>query len=494
MSLEALPLIRQYDFSAGFNYTDDPLHLSEKEMDQGENVYWEQGLKVIPGSARVFTATAFPGASPALVGSYQYQKAAGTKYFVGVSSNGTMAYTGASSWTVISTTLATTANTFWDWAVFNNALIATSGNNAVKTWDGTTFATLGGSPPQGKYVSSHGDYLLIAGYSSDPGQLRYSDTATAATWPTGNVVNIGLDGGHIITGLQQAGDVTYVLLDHSIYQLSGMTPTTFRSDRTLSDVGHVGGPTGFVLTRYGLFFWSEGGPALFNGVRSIMLAPRRLQRLLDTVDWSNTKGISAGFYPYKNQLFFSYPRTGQGGVPDRMLMLDLERSTLEEGGKGASWWPMTFGATTMAQAEDSLGRYRLYFGTSNGYACAYDSGTTYNAATIVGRARTRVYHLGRPDRTTSVRSVDLWVKNTQGNLVIRYAVDGATSLTTHTTASMYNATDTTSNYKKIKLDGDGAGARITNQLLQFEVLNATTGFQLYGIEAGEETQSRRRTT
>lgn len=498
MSVDNLGLIRQYDFTGGVNLTDDALHLEENELADGENIFWERGLRTIPGLSRV-SATTFPGTttSGVLTGLFQYQQVDGTKIFIGTSRAGKIARNNSGTWaSILSTALSTAATTFWDWEVFNNTLLAASGANALKRWGGVgaAFQNVAGSPPQAKFVSAHGDYVLLGGYSSDPAQLSYGDTAVISTWPAGNVLNVGLDSGHIMTGIQRWGESSYILMDHSIWILSGDTPTTFDLQPTLSDVGHTGGPTGYCVTPYGMFFWSEGGPAVFNGARTVVLN-HKLERLLSTVDWSAQKKISATYYPYRQQVIYNYQRSGQS-TADRGLVLDLYHTgSLERAGKECVWWPLIPTAGGMAvqgMAEDSSGRQRPYFGTNNGFVVAWDAGgNTWNGSTnIVGRARTRQYHLGRPDQTLGMRTLDLTIKSTDGNLAVRYAKDGATSMTTHTTVSMRSSATTA--YKYVKLGGDGAGSLVNGQLLQIEFVNATTGFGVYGLEVGVEVHPSKR--
>jgi hypothetical protein len=482
---DTLGLNRQYDFSRGPNYTDGPLGLADTELAETDNFYYEGGLKTIPGATRLLATTAMGGSPNAITGIFHYEQKDGTQKFVVTTDGGRMAYQNGSAWTNISTTLSTVAKTYWSWSVFNDTLIAASGSNAVKKWDGTTFADLGGTPPQGRFVSVHTDYVLLAGHTSAPSKLRYSDTNDPNTWPAGNSLNVGLDDGQIITGLQRLGDVTVVFKERSIYSLSGASPTDFQIDATLSEVGCIA-PNSIVLTDAGIFFWSEAGPAMFNGFRTVLLQ-RRLRALMDAVDWTNPTKISAAYYPYRKQLLVSYQRTGQS-APDRILLLDMYR--LGDDNSPTNFWPILYGASQLGDAEDSAGRHRVYIGTAAGHVNAWDSGTTFDTNTIVSRARSRPYTIGRPDRVQGARNIDLWLGSTPGNLVVRYAVDGATSFTTHasTPISMNTAG---SDLTFLRLDGDGSGKYITGQLIQLEILNQTTGLTLHGLEIGVEDFGRR---
>ena len=483
MASETSKIVRQWDFSGGPNYTDALYTLGPTELAESDNVLLETGLKVIPGAAPI-VAGAMTG-TPTITGLYGFARANGNKYLVAASSNGRIHYENSGVWTTIATSLVTGVSVFWDWATFNNTLVGVSGSNVAKKWGATgNVSNVGGSPPQSKHISVQGDYVFLAGHTSNPSQIRYSDTSVLDTWPIGNVLNIGIDDNQIITGLQKLGDVTIAFKDRSVWQISGSTPTTFTIAPTLSEVGCLS-PNTVVLTDLGIFYWSEAGPTLFNGFKSILLG-RRLKTLLETVDWQNVRKFSAAYYPYKKQVLMSYQRTGQS-APDRTLLIDLYRSIQAQ---PTVIWPVLYGFTAAAPAEDTLGRMRAYLGTTGGHVLAWDSGTTWNGATIVGRARTRPLHLGHHDHVLGVRTLDCTVKSTSGNFIVRYGTDLATSMTTHTDTPT-SMSQSGKGMKFIRLQGDGNRNLIVGRSVQFEFVNQTTGFSLYGYEVGFEPLSRR---
>lgn len=494
MSVENISVVRQYSFESGPNYTDKLFTLDETELSESENVYFDGTLKIIPGAARLIT-TIFPGGgTPVITGLFQYEKKDGTQFNLAASDKGNVAYQSGTSWTTIASSLSTAASTRWDFEVFNNTLVALNGVDAVRKWFGSgSMTTLAGSPPTSKYAETHVDWLLFAGHTSNPSQVRYSDTATAETWPIGNVLNFGLDDGEIITGIRRFGDSTVVFKTGSIYLLNGDSPNDFAITPTVSEVGCVA-PQSIVRTDLGLFFWSEAGPALFNGFKSILLG-KRLRDILNEVDWDNTPKISSAFYPFRKQVVVSYPRTGQT-YPDRMLILDLYRVSQQDR-RPYVFWPVNFGASSMTTIEDStsgFGRNRLLLGHSNGFVTKFDPSTPtvqFNGVTITPRVRTKVYTLGRPDMAIGVRDFEVRTGSTTGSLIVRYAVDGAQTFTTHTQSGVTMA-NSGYDFKRTRFEGNGSGQYIVGNTLQFE-FSATghQGFELLSFDSTVEKLSRR---
>lgn len=483
-------IVRQYDMSHGPNYTDNPFNLGAKELALSEDMVWDGYLKTIPGASRL-TSTVFPGTNTTLRGMYHYVKKNGNAYFVVVSGQGKMMYENAGGWTSIATGLSTNTLTYWDWVSFNDTMIACSGKNNPKKWDGTTFADVAGSPPKARFVTQHvADYLFMAGHTSNPSQIRYSDTATHAVWPVGNTLEIGRNEGQIITGLQKFGDATVVFKENSIWTVSGTTPTDFSLHPTPSEVGCIA-PNSITLTDSGIFFWSEAGPAIFNGFRTQLLG-HRIRSVLDTVDWANTQKITAAYYPYKKHLLVSYPRTGQT-YNDRFILFDMSKST--EGAPSGIAWPCPVaGFTTSTTAKDSTGRKRAYLGFSNGFVCAYDSGTTFNTLNPAPRFQTRWVTLGEPDIVVGVRDVTVRSVARTGNIRVKYSANGNSTFTTHPSTPYSTAKTGYQLHQKV-LQGDGSGSYIPGNAIQLEFgTTATTGFELYGYEVGLEKFSRREVT
>ena len=273
----------------------------------------------------------------------------------------------------------------------------------------------------------------------------------------------------------------------SIWLVSGTSPNDFTVTSTPSDVGCIA-PNSLVLTDVGIFFWSEAGPCVFNGFKTTILN-KRLKSILDTVNWVNADQISASYYPSRKQLLLSYPRTAQT-YPDRMLLLDLHRIS-DEKAPPAFWPIIASGASSMTNAVDDAGFRRIYSGHSSGHVTYFDSGTTFNGATITPRFRTGALHLGKPALVQAVRDLSFRSKAQTGRISVRFAMDGKQTFTTHT-GTPYSTAKSGYDVHQKMLQGNGAGQYMVGNILQLDVIaTGATGFDLHGYEVATETLSRR---
>lgn len=481
--------IKQYDFSLGPNYTDSVYQLSNEEVAESDNMYYDGSLKTIPGASPL-TAGVVPDAT-AIIGLMRYNLPSGTSRLVAANASGRIVFsTLGVTWGALTTGLSTSATTCWTSTTFNNTLILASGSNVVKKWDTTTFGNLGGSPPQSRYVESVNDFVFLAGHTASPSQLRFSDVALHNVWPANNAIYIGRDDGSIITALKKWGEQLVVFKEENIWILDGLTPTTFAPRPTGSSIGCIA-PHSPTLTEYGIFFWSQGGPALFNGSTTILLN-RRLRRLLATVDWTQAGllKIFTAYYPQFKKLLFSYQRSGQS-IPDRALLLDLYNFNPEK----PVFWPITFGGTSLATfPKDGIDIPQIMIGRNDGKVLNFDaaSATQWDTSNIVPRVRTRYYNLGDFSRVIGIRTTDVWTDASSGQVVAKYALDGATAFTTHPLTPL-SLTNSGKDVKFHRIDGDGVGNLLVGRMAQWEFTtnNNVTGLTLHGIEVGLEDLGRR---
>jgi hypothetical protein len=478
MSVEELTVQRQHSFRQGPNYTDPPFSLAEDELADSQNVVWDQGLKVIPGAARL-VSTAFPGGG-ALTSVHKYEQNSGTKYFITTSNNDVIGYRTSGNWTSLSSTYNGDLRPWPKSIVFNNSFIITNGRTMM-AWGGPTgtFHALAGSPPAAKYLSVQGDFILATGH--DGTEVRYSDTATATTWPVSNIVNIGLDDGEQINAVVPVDEYNLFVKDRSVWYLAGYSPVTFAPKR-LATLGSRA-PNMICWTPKGLFMWTEGGPGFLQG-RQVILPTRRMRRLLDSVDWVNVDQGAAAYYPMRNWVVMSLGATLFDGYTSVGLILDLNTLTDDD----IAFWPFTTTGTSFQSLPDANGRRRVYIGTSDSYVLEFDNGTTWNASTVVGRARSKVFVFGNPGSVWGLRDMDWWLKAQAGNAVIKYAVDGNQTFTTKETVAMAK---TGYDFQLHRAHGALAGGHIVGRAFQSEITNSTTGFAAYGLEMGAVKIGRR---
>lgn len=131
--------------NGGLNYAQSPANIAQNELKRAYNFIYNAStdkLETRPGTS-CQTATAL--GSPILIG-YYYEKTSTTGYHVCASGGKLYYLSGASlnAWTEIGALADST--TVPSFVTFNSKLLIADGGADIKTWDGTTFTTISGSP------------------------------------------------------------------------------------------------------------------------------------------------------------------------------------------------------------------------------------------------------------------------------------------------------------------------------------------------------------
>jgi hypothetical protein len=102
------------------------------------------------------------------------------------------------------------------------AIPASDGTSVPKTWDGTTLANLGGSPPAGKFMGVWKALGLLAASTAQPQRLYFSTTDNSLqAWDTTNAF---WDFSYPIVGLAPLRNAILVFHDDFTSRLRGSTP------------------------------------------------------------------------------------------------------------------------------------------------------------------------------------------------------------------------------------------------------------------------------
>lgn len=170
-------------------------------------VYSADGwLRKMPGASNVNTTAT--GASDNVMGIFDYHRstASGDPVQRVVVYADTQIY----SWTPGETTLTSiatgrVADVMPAFEIMNDVLVLaeTSTTDVPATWNQTTFANLGGSPPNFSFHIQHKDRMWAAGVDSNKSRLYYTVLSNQADWTgTGSgSIDISPDDGDVITGL-----------------------------------------------------------------------------------------------------------------------------------------------------------------------------------------------------------------------------------------------------------------------------------------------------
>ena len=207
--------------------------------------------------------------SASITGIYDYVKKDGTRAIIVTA--GTQVYKyNTSTLELDSIATGLTNGLLWGFETFTDLLILTNGTDNVKKYDGTTFADLGGSPPKGKFLKLFNNYLFLAGNSTDPSRLYYSNKNNPEVWTSGDHIDINPDDGDQISGLAALFDQLVIFKRNSIYTLSGDSPSIFKVSQITSDVGCLAQNSIQNITDDSsgpdsLYFYGERGVYAFRG-------------------------------------------------------------------------------------------------------------------------------------------------------------------------------------------------------------------------------------
>ena len=114
---------------------------------------------------------------------------------------------------------------------------ASDGTTAPKSYDGTTVANLGGSPPAGKYAAVYATRLVLGNTSANPNRLFFSPTPDiTATWDT---TNSWIDCDYAITGLAAMSNALLVFSQSHTERITGFTPPP-GADMSRATVASIG--------------------------------------------------------------------------------------------------------------------------------------------------------------------------------------------------------------------------------------------------------------
>src|SRR3990167_5165119 len=129
--------------------------------------------------------------------------------------------------------------------VMNDTLvIAFSGADVPRTWDQTTAANLGGSPPNFGFHTSHKTRMVAAGVAANQSRLYYTVLSNHEDWTGSGAgsLDIAPDDGDVITGIWSHLNELIIFKGPNkgrIYRLTGSTPSDYALVPQFRGVGCV---------------------------------------------------------------------------------------------------------------------------------------------------------------------------------------------------------------------------------------------------------------
>lgn len=244
--------------------------------------------------------------------------------------NTSSAGSGTHSVTTHYSSLSSTAN--WQFAQFNNYVVAVQVNTAPQVYDLTSssaFADLGGSPPNAAYISVVNRFLVLSGLASpNVYRIQWSGLNATTTWTSG----VGqsdyqdLPDGGIVRGVA-GGEFGTVFQDSSIRTLTYApgSPYIFGITRIAQDDG-IYAPYSLIAAQDRVLYCSQQGFKMITpGAYPVAIGKERVDRtFFAEIDTANLQLMIGASDPRSTRAYWAY-KSINGGVAsnfDKILVYD----------------------------------------------------------------------------------------------------------------------------------------------------------------------------
>ena len=296
-------------------------------------VYLNNVVPRADGYGPVQAASAFSGALAA----------ACRGFFKAINTDGTITFFAATStriykmsntdytWSDVSlggsayTALSSTDN--WQFVQFGNFVIAVQANVAPQVFDLTSssaFAALGGSPPQARYISIVGRFVVLSGLLNNPYRIQWSGLNATTTWTSGTNSSDyqDLPDGGIVRGVA-GGEFGYIFQDTAIRRMvyAPGSPVIFQIERISDDRG-LYAPYSIVRSGDRVFFLSSHGFMRIDpGTYPTPVGTERVDRtFFADVDRGNLQLLIGASDPKYARVFWAYKsNSGTTGQFDKLI-------------------------------------------------------------------------------------------------------------------------------------------------------------------------------
>lgn len=216
----------------------------------------------------------------------------------------------------------------WDFAQFNDFIIATGPNNPPQYLDDIdtddTWSDLPGSPPNATKCARVGDFLMLGDVDGNPNRIQWSSFNSPATdWTESRLTQAGFallpkEYGKIqrIVG----GRSALVLQERGITRLSYVGPPLVWSTQTISDDRGALTPYSVVSVGYYTFFIARDGFYVSNGSGVQSIGNERVNRwFFDNVNQSKLHLVNATVDWQNECVIWAFP-DAKSEISNRMII------------------------------------------------------------------------------------------------------------------------------------------------------------------------------
>ncbi len=273
---------------------------------------------------------------------------------------------------------------------------------------GTLFAALAGTPPQARTVAAIGDFLFLAGLSSNNRKIRWSAINDITGWTIGTNLcdEQEFPEGGPVMGVA-GSEIGYVLQDRCIRTmqfLPGDTNFIFTFSRVLKERGCIS-PYGFVTVGNTLYFSSEDGFYALLGQQVFTIGQDKVNEWFQLNSDIARRGLVQCVSANRPYVFWAYYGTAGGQAYDKIVLFDWSQQKWARGSVSACVWAVlaTTGLdldTDGAEPGDSL---------ADSTALSLDSAAYIGGRPVVGAIDASGYlsSLGGPNLQATLETAEM---------------------------------------------------------------------------------------
>lgn len=237
-----------------------------------------------------------------IISVHRYVKESGTGYIL-VQSGTTLyakAWDGTSTLADLTTTAVTkTVNgAKLRSVVWRDKIILTNGVDNVFSFNGTTFADLGGSPPKSKTIRVYASKLWLVD-TANPNQLRFSGLEDPDTWDALDVIKVNSSSGDTIVGLASQPGGLVIFKSNETWVLYGFDRFDMRLTTAPINIS-VGAVSPDCIIDQGLVY---GGDNLYKfDLTSVTPLSDTHREVFATLTQTDQKGLFAALTPENGRI------------------------------------------------------------------------------------------------------------------------------------------------------------------------------------------------
>ena len=345
-----------------------------------ENVIYELdgGPRKIGGTTKLNSSVVASGAE--IMGIYDFWRmgTGGTGTQKRVLLAGTVIMADAADGTFANIATGKTDNAIPCFTTFNDKLIISTDAtaDAPQSYDGTTCAALGGTPPNFSFSVAHKNRVWAAGVAANPSTLYYSGNLDETDWSgaTSGSISIDPNDGDRITGLASHKNELLVFKGPyrgSIHRITGSSPTgsdAFARQPFISGIGAVWHNTIFRYLDDLGFMWSDGtvrslnSTANFGDYAEAALSRPIHKYIREHATFSRLNRCWAVNFPQRSIVVITLPiDAGQFG--NQILMMDYSHNPV----RWASWPAYNANCASILIDADASNTPKLMIGGRDGF-------------------------------------------------------------------------------------------------------------------------------